>query len=255
MGLLKTVFDLQTLRFRPGLQKRLSDELLFEMPRIGMDPVVILGGTRATALMAAAAFNAGHKRFAIVGGKEVGDEDPRFTRLLVESIEKAGLPLPSDPKIKEYQYGREVLNHLGVTGDRIFTREYDRSTNLQQNMEVLKQAGYANFDSVEMYTLAATARRVIGTARKVWDDHQKVIAVHNVYPTGITRENWSQDPASRFYALSEAEKVLPDASGVSNYERRGFCRPVSIAAEVARVESYIGRKNHPFNGPKAEGPV
>ena len=99
MGMLKTVFDLKTLRFRPSLQRQLSEELLFDMPRIGMDPVVILGATRATALMVEAAVNAGHKRFLIVGGKEVGDEDPRFTGLLVDSLKKAGLPLPSDPKM------------------------------------------------------------------------------------------------------------------------------------------------------------
>lgn len=254
MGLLKTIWDANTVQFRPGLKKRITDEMLFEMPTIGIGPAVILGATRATALVAAAAVEAGHKSFLIVGGKEVGDEDPRFTRLLIKSLEQAGLPLPSDHKMKEHEYAQEILrDHFGVTG-RIIVKSGDNSTNLQQNMEVMGQ-GYGRLDSLEFYTLAGTARRVIGTARKVFGNDHAVIAAHNVFPTGITRENWMRDTASSFYAISEADKVLSVHGKMPEYERRGFCRPVNVKDETARVEAYIMQKSPASVSPKPNGPV
>jgi hypothetical protein len=253
MGMLKTLWDVKTVQFRPSLQKRITDEMLFDMPTMGLGPAVILGATRATALVAAAAVEAGHRSFFVIGGKEVGDEDPRFTRLLTQSLEKAGLPLPSDSKMKECEYAQEVLrNHFGVTG-RIIIKADDRSTNLQENLEAMS-AGYAKLDGLEFYTLAGTARRVIGTARKVFNNDTMAIAAHNVFPTGITRENWMQDTASSFYAISEADKVLSKGDKTPEYERRGFCRPVDLTKEIARVEKYIAQRNLDAAGPKADGP-
>lgn len=255
MGMLKTIFDLSTVKFRPSLQRRITDELLFEMPHIGMDPAIVLGFTRATALVAAAAYEAGHRRFLVLGGKEVGDEDPRFARILTESLKEAGLPLPSDPKMKEHEYAREVLTgHFGIPSGNVLSRPNDASTNFQQNLETLGQ-GYGKLDSLEFYALAGTARRVIGTARKVFDNTQTVIAAHNVYPTGTTRENWMHDKASRFYAITEADKILPPQEGVkSKYERAGFCRPVDLAKEVERVQEYIALKAAQAAIPKVGGP-
>lgn len=230
---------------RPELQRQINDELLFDMPQINADPAIIMGATSATALLVNAAIEAGHKRFFIVGGKQVGDESPKFTKLLDASLEKLGLPRPSSPSLKEYEYGHELLHkHFGVSASRIATRGNDTSTNTQQNMEVLAQAGYSRLlDGLEIYTLAGTARRVIGTARKVWDNASMPLAVHNVYPPGISRNNWMDDPASRFFAVSEAGKVLPGfGGGTPDYERKGFCVPVSVRLEIARAHEYIGRQ-------------
>lgn len=255
MSLLKTIFDLHTVKYRPNLQKRISEELLFEMPTIGMDPAIVLGFTRATALVAAAAYEAGHRRFLVLGGKEVDDEDPRFARILTDSLQRAGLPQPSNPKMKEWEYAREVLcDHFHIPSGNVLIRPGDTSTNFQQNMEAMGR-GYSGLDSLEFYTLAGTARRVIGTARKVFDNNTSAIAAHNVYPTGTTRENWMHDKASSFYAISEAEKILPaEEGGKSKYEQAGFCRPVNLASEIARIETYMSRKDVCPAGPKADGP-
>lgn len=246
MGFVKTAFDLYTIKFRPTLQERIRDELLFEMPRINSEPVIIMGSTSATALLVDAAVKAGHKRFFIVGGKEVGDEDPKFTKILNASLKELGLPQPSSPSLKEHEYGREILHrHFGVAAERIATRPgFDTSTNTQQNMEVLYHAGYPRLlDSMEIYTLAGTARRVIGTARQVWDNATATLAVHNVYPPNVTRDNWMDDPASRFFAVSEAGKVLSGPDGApSSYERKRFCRPVDVQAEIGRANEYIAQQ-------------
>lgn len=251
MGLIKTIFDLKTLKLRPALQARISDELLFDMPQINSEPVVVMGATSATALLVDAAVKAGHKRFFIVGGKQVGDEDPKFTKLLNASLDELGLPRPSSPSLKEHEYGREILHkHFGVAQNRIISRPFDTSTNTQQNMEVLEQAGYARLlDSMEIYTLAGTARRVIGTARKVWNNSTMPLAVHNVYPAGVTRDNWMDDPASSFFAVSEAAKVLPGLDGrPASYERKGFCLPVDVQAEIKRANDYIVQQVWPSAG-------
>lgn len=253
MGLLGKIFDLQTVKYRPALQRRITDELLFDMPTIGIGPAVILGHTLATALVVQDAVMAGHTRFLVLGGKEVGDEDPIFTRFLVENLGKAGLPLPSDPKMKECQYAMEVLSkHFNIPSGRIIYKAGDLSTNLQQNLETMG-VGYGRLDSLEFYTLASTARRVIGTARKVFGNYDAVISAHNVYPAGFNRDNWMHDPASRFYAISEAEKVL-SSKGPSEYEKRGFCRPVNIAYEVARVHAYNERQERRAM-PRTDGPA
>lgn len=254
MGMLKTLWDVNTVRVRPSLQQRITDEMLFDMPTMGIGPAVIMGATRATALVAAAAVEAGHTRFLVVGGKKVGDEDPRFTRLLVRSLNQAGLPPPSDSDMKEYEYAREILHeHFAVPMANIITKPGDTSTNLQQNLEIMG-AGYGRLDGLEFYTLAGTARRVIGTARKVFGNDSMAIAAHNVFPTGVTRDNWMRDIASTFYAINEAEKVLPKGDKSSEYESRGFCRPVDLAKEIARVEAYIAQKNLGHVSPKPRGP-
>lgn len=251
MSLISVLFNHATLKMRSGLQQRITDELLFDMPTIGMDPAIILGATRATALIAKAAFDAGHKRFLVIGGKEVGNEDPRFTRFLEDNLAAAELPLPSNPKMKEHEYGREVLRSFGVPDHMIFTRYDDRSTNLQQNLEVLKASGYQKLDSLEVYTLAGTARRVLGTARKVLFSREKPIAAHNVFPHGIARDNWMDDSATSFYALSEADKILPGlCGGQPKYEKAGFCKRVELELEIERVRGYI-RRMREFAGPKA----
>lgn len=259
MGILKTFFDLKTVGFRPALQARITDELLFDMPQINAEPVIILGATRATALLVDAAVKAGHKRFFIVGGKPVGDEAPAFTKLLNESLEKSGLPQPSNPDLKEHEYGHEVLyRHFGVPANRIMTRSFDTSTNMEQNMGIILEAGYVNrFDSMEMYTLAGTARRAIGTARKVWNNSTMPLAVHNVYPEGVTRDNWMDHPASRFFAVSEADKILPSFDGYpASYERKGFCRPVNVQAEIAMVNAHKEwYDRNGFGGMRAASPV
>lgn len=245
MGSLNVFFNLKTLPFRPALQERISKELLFDMPHIGADrPAIILGSTSATAFVVKAAVDAGdHSHFVVVGGKNVGNEDSQFTKLLYKGLAKAGLPPPSNGNLKEHEYARELLiKHFGVASDLVITGPEDHSTNTQQNMEVLAELGHAKAASIELYALAATVRRAIGTARKVWNDDTTPIAAHNVYPAGVTRDNWVADPACRFFAASEADKVLPARQGApSRYERLGFCRPVDISAESARVCQYIAR--------------
>lgn len=241
---LTTPYNLMTIPYRPALQKRVTDELLFDMPTIGTPHAIILGATRATALFVKAAVEAGvHQKFMVVGGKPVNQEDARYAKILDESLEKAGLPAPSRPDMRECEYGAEVLReHFDIAEDRIVTLGHDRSTNFQQNFELLACAGLKKIPAVDIYTMAATARRVIGTARQVLNSDFLIIAAHNVYPVGIDHTNWMDDAGSRFYGVSEAEKILAAPGKASKYEAAGFCRRVDLQREQTRVRCYIAEQ-------------
>jgi len=242
MGLVSIFINAKTLKFQPWLHEQISRDFLFEMPMLGPDhgPAIILGATRATAFVAAAAAESGHKKFVIVGGKPVNEELPALTEFLVPRIEAAGLDLPERPDMPEHEYAEQILLKKGVAAENIVTFKDDMSTNMGGNMMELMCSFFHKNASSEIFTLAGTARRAIGTARARWDS-QAPISAHNVFPTGINRENWADEMPSRVYMLSEADK-LP------GYIRKGFCRAVNIAREIAIVENHRRGPAPPSNG-------
>lgn len=131
-----------------------TDELLFDMPRLGCATAVILGRPRPR-LCVRDAIEKGHRRFLVIGGKPCDQEDAAFTKYIVPKLEKEGLPLPRKPGMTEVQYARQLLTEkYGVDPDDISWFDNDRSTNFGQNIKLLKDSGASAVPAIEFYTLA-----------------------------------------------------------------------------------------------------
>lgn len=236
MSILTTALRSAWAAISPDYEAQVSKDMLFDMPLMREDAAIIMGATRGTALMAAKAVAAGHKKFLIVGGKAVGQEDPRLTALLEKSHRAMGLPLPVSQNMTEKDYGRYVLEeHFKVPSANVITFANDQSTNTQQNFEVLKEQGIHAQPAAEIYGLAGAARRILMTARKVWSGEDIALSVHNCFPHGFDKENWKHDIAASMYLMSEVDKI-------PGYVARGFCVPVDMGQEKARVHAYIAQK-------------
>jgi len=227
--------------------KAINDRMMFSMPYLGMDPAIILGATRATALVAKEAFCWGHEKFIVVGGKPVSNENPAFTAFLEHSLKQARLPRPKNLDMTEAEYGRQVLMQLGVRPENIILCEDDKSTNLQQNLEVLKAHGFDKQWAAEFYTLAGTARRVLATTRKVWGDYC-VLSAHNAFPPGVSLKNWSENQITSYYVQMEEVKIA-QYTNLAEPEK-GFCLPIDLGREIHRGRVFqeatrIGRDGGP----------
>lgn len=211
-----------------------TDELLFDMPRLGCATAIILGATKATAFCVRDAVEKGHRRFLVIGGKPCDQEDGAFTKYIVPKLEKEGLPLPRKADMTEVQYARQLLTeHYGVDPDDISWFDNDRSSNFGQNMKLLKDAGAGRCPAIEIYTLAGGAKRVLMTARRELGAHP-VISVHNAYPTDVTKHHWANHPVARAHITMEMAKSLGDNP---LYVRMGYALPVDLKAEIARGQS------------------
>jgi hypothetical protein len=209
-----------------------SSQLLFDTPHIGTKTAIILGATRATAFVVKAAVEQGYEQFVVIGGKPVGREDKRFTSYIEPRIISAGLSLPPSPDMSEKDYGSFLLtNDFGIDPARIRTFDHDASTNMSDNMQVLRKEGYNDSKALEFYSLAGTARRAIMTARKVLD-RVPVIVPHTAWPTGVTKENWANEPTARAHMAGEAAKNLV-------YARKGFCQEVDLAQERVTWNGFL----------------
>jgi hypothetical protein len=236
MSILTTALRSAWAAISPDYEAQVSKDMLFDMPLMGEDTAIIMGATSGTSLMAAKAVAAGHTKFLIVGGQAVGQEDPRLTALLEKSHRAMGLPLPVSINMTEKDYGRYVLEeHFNVPSANVITFSSDRSTNTQQNFEVLKEHRVHTLPAVELYGLAGAARRILMTARKVWSGEDVALSVHNCFPHGFDKENWKHDLAASMYLMSEVDKI-------PGYVARGFCVPVDIDQERARVRTHVAKK-------------
>ncbi len=222
--------------FDDAQYEHINRDFMFSMPCMKTEPAVIFGATRATALVAREAFRWGHKTFVVVGGKPVGFEMPMFTEFLIKNLEQANLPLPETDMMTEAEYGRQVLIDLGVDENNIKLLKGDKSTNFQQNLEVLKANSYHAHIAIDAYTLAGTARRVLATAENVWKGSDIVLAAHNVFPHGVYKDTWHKNTAAAMYAFGEAMK-LPD------YEKQGFCLPIDLDEKMRRVAAFAAQAN------------
>lgn len=206
----------------------LNSQLLFSRPTHTKDnPAIILGNTQATAFGVFDAVKAGHKKFIVIGGKRVSDEEPRFTDYILPRLEALKAPLPPLPSMTEKDYGRFLLTeHFGISAKNITTFSNDNSRHTSGNMQVLKDNHIDQADAAEFYTLAGQARRVLMTARKVLGDTPKLTA-HNAFPPGVTLKNWFEDATGRAFIAAEAAKILPGPfSKTPLYVRLGYCTPV-----------------------------
>lgn len=248
--LTSTFWDMATLSLNPARQQNLSDKLLFSMPQMREDTAVIFGATKATLIVAAEAVRMKHKKFVIVGGKPIGQENPMFAKFVKERMDTAGLKVGYGDYMPENLYAKYSLQtYFGIPESNIITFDDDTSTNFQQNMEVLKAHGYDAQPAMEAYSLAGTARRLIGTARKVWNNDDMVISAHNVFPHGFSPMNWSGNLVASAYILSEAQKIIARKGEIAPYEQKGFVVPVNMSLEQERV---LGHLYHsPGTGPKA----
>lgn len=224
--------------------RTLSDRLLFDMPHIGSPTAIILGSTHATAFCVAEAVRAGHTYFIVLGNKKVTQEHSRFTDYVIPKIMEKGMPLPSSDRKTEKAYGASLLkNHFGISKEKITIFESDFSTNIGQNMQVLgrilENSSPRRDMAFDVYTLAGTALRVLMTARHELSQLVKAVAVHNVYPTGITRDSWAEDSAARAHMASEAAKILGDDP---LYVRLGYCSPVNLRQEITLCQQ-ANRRN------------
>lgn len=213
-----------------------TDELLFDMPRLGCATAVILGATKATAFCVRDAIEKGHRRFLVIGGKPCNQEDAAFTKYIVPKLEKEGLPLPRKPGMTEVQYARQLLTETyGVDPDDISWFENDRSTNFGQNIKLLKDSGASAEPAIEFYTLAGGARRVLMTARRELGG-RPVISVHNAYPTDVSKDHWADHPVARAHITMENAKSLGDNP---LYVRLGYAEKLSLASEAQKIQRYL----------------
>lgn len=213
----------------------LNRELLFEMPDLLLaDSAVILGSTRATSFSVHQAVKRGHSRFVLIGNKPVSHENAKFTGYIKPRMDLAGIPMPPCKDMSERAYARFLLeSHYGISANRITEFDTDRSTNSGANMRVLKDNGFARKHMIEMFTLAGTARRILMTARRELGDGP-VISVHNAYPCGVTRDNWTAEPVAHAHIESENSKALGDSP---LYVRLGYCEKVDVSAEIERCNA------------------
>lgn len=220
-----------------------TDELLFDMPRLGCATAVILGATKATAFCVRDAVEKGHRRFLLIGGKPCDQEDGAFTKYIVPKLEKEGLPLPRAAGMTEVQYARQLLTeHYGVDPDDISWFDHDRSTNFGQNMKLLKDGGGTHVPAIELYTLAGGAKRVLMTARRELGT-RPVISVHNAYPTDVTKHHWADHPVARAHITMETAKSLGNNP---LYVRMGYASPVDLDAEIARGKALAAANPRTF---------
>lgn len=223
-----------------------TDELLFDMPRLGCATAVILGATKATAFCVRDAIEKGHRRFLVIGGKPCNQEDAAFTKYIVPKLEKEGLRPPRIPGMSEVQYARQLLTETyGVDPDDISWFENDRSTNFGQNMKLLKDGGASAEPAIEFYTLAGGAKRVLMTARRELGD-RPVISVHNAYPTDVSKDHWADHPVARAHITMENAKSLGDNP---LYVRLGYALPVDLDAEMARCRALATARPRTFATP------
>lgn len=207
----------------------LNDQLLFSSPVNNPDdPAIILGNTRATAFGVKDAIDAGHKHFIVIGGKPVGEEEPRFTDYILPGLSTLDIPLPPNPSMAEKDYGHFLLTaHFGVSTANITVFANDNSRHTSGNMQVLKDHHFDQVDSLEFYTLSGQARRTLMTARKVLGNTPKLTA-HNAFPPDVTLKNWFEDATGRAFIAAEAAKILPSVlSKTPLYVRLGYCTPVA----------------------------
>ncbi len=212
---------------------------MWDMPKLPVDKAIILGATTATAFLALAAKEAGFKKFEIVGGQLLKKEEPLFRPFLRKGIEAVGLPLPASDNLREHEYGRHVLRHLGVADKDIITHDNDRSKNFGANFVELKRQGRHHDPAVQLVALASTDMRVAATLRSVWTETNPVMSVLPVYPKGTARDNWTNNLTACYYAASEAAKILPFGAKPPLYEERGYCVPVDRTRETQRALEYV----------------
>ncbi len=198
---------------------------------------IILGNTRATAFTVAAALQAGHESFVLLGGKPVGHEHPMFTTYVNNRLTDNQRALSESADQTEAELAEKLLLQAGVPQQNIQRFSNDSSTNTGANMRLLKQSLFSDNhpQALEFYTLAGSARRALMTARKEFGDGP-VISAHNAYPTGVTPENWSTEPVACAHMAGEAVKSLGQPA---LYVRRGYAADINLSAEAIRTGRYL----------------
>lgn len=209
--------------------QKVTDYLLYDMPRVPTELGLVLGNRIVTGFVATEAarlYQEGYfSNIVISGGLPVLQIiPPRY----YFNLASHGL-LPDGLREKECAMIKRILLRNGVKKSDILvveSKSNNTGKNIQNTQSILEE-----FNSINIMTVAYHQRRAHSTLRRYLPDNNLKVTTTAVYPFGITRDSWPQTPFAGI-VRGEFDKVDPNNTTKSSYIQQGFCVPIDPANEM-----------------------
>jgi len=203
---------------------RLNETMFPELPQGRTNVALVLGFGPLSGYLADAAARLYHEgwfeRIVVSGGVAV-EAAPMAQALLPLAVQE-GQPFPKKSET-ESRYIQRILLNKGVPEDRIDIE--NKAQNSGQNMEFSKPF-VPEGSSIMLVVCASTVPRALATARRFWTQEEAILTAYPVFPLGITKKNWAQNPFASQFVFDESVKMKA-------YTEKGHCVPVDWPSECA----------------------
>lgn len=220
------------------LDKRITDHLLFDFPRVITDAGIIMGARGVTgevARTAAMLYKSGHfKHILVTGGLPTFQPDVWFMLKLSSFLRPLHIR-NEDFLMRETNEHSASFYNLITSGISysVISGEMD-GTNTSENFNNLVGViNHLDIKSATIITPAYHQRRAIETCAKVFPN--LTAFPHAVYPFGITRSSW---PKTLVAGIVRGEFQKLNTANPKNYYAQGFCTPVHLDRLKERAKDF-----------------